>query len=120
MTLKPGTIEILKSIRYGSEDLAARRTRRQVLAGIALAALAAATPGCAVALGGATVKEEIIFVEPGAAVEIATDKPVKCRAVDEKGAEALAEKNLAGFMALPKSVYQKYLDCWNKSHQVGV
>lgn len=62
---------------------------------------------CSVNVGGSRETVIAIFVEPGAAAEIATDKKipviVKTKDKQEKMAE---EKNLAGFMAMPKSVHK--------------
>ena len=72
--------------------------------------------GCTVALGGAKVEERTYFVEPGDTVKIATDKPLPILASIINPATGKSEwqpggqHNLAGFLALPESVYQAMRD----------
>lgn len=66
-----------------------------------------ALPGC---FGGS--KNRIILAEPGSVVEVVDDKKVKVQATvtseDGKTAEkVVAEENIAGTVAMPKSVYRK-------------
>jgi len=64
--------------------------------------------GCAsINVGGSKETVIAIFVEPGSAAEIATDKKIPTIVKTKDGNEKMAEeKNLAGFMAMPKSVHR--------------
>lgn len=63
--------------------------------------------GCQI--GGTHETHDILFVEPGATVEIATDKKIPIIAKNAKNEEVLGERSLAGQVSMPKSVYRELL-----------
>lgn len=69
-------------------------------------ALVVVLSGC---FGGS--KNRVIMVEPGSVVEVVDDKPVNVEATvtDDKGVKekVVAKENIAGSVAMPKSVYRK-------------
>ena len=56
-------------------------------------------------------KDTIVMVEPGSVVEVTSEKKVEIRTVytapDGTKQEAIAERSIAGTVAMPKSVYRK-------------
>jgi hypothetical protein len=72
--------------------------------------------GCTIALGGAKVTDDIVFVEPGGVVRVATDNPVKVYAMTADKKQVVVEKNIAGMYVLPESVYLKLTAEWEKNH----
>jgi hypothetical protein len=71
-------------------------------------------PSCV--MGGAHVENNVILCEPGSVVEVATDKPIDVIATTDDGKKAVCKKNIAGTVALPKSVYRQMRECWVASH----
>lgn len=67
----------------------------------------AALAGCF----GLERKDTIVLVEPGSVVEVTSEKKVDIRTVytapDGTKQEAIAERSIAGTVAMPKSVYRK-------------
>lgn len=72
--------------------------------------------GCAIALGGAKVTNEVVFVEPGGVVRIATDKPIKIFTTTADKTQVVVEKSIAGMYVMPESVYLKLTQEWEKNH----
>lgn len=78
---------------------------KRTIATVALALLL--LPGCF----NVQERETIVMVEPGDVVEVVQEKKVKVRVAykDKSGqsADAIQEKNIAGMVAMPRSVYRK-------------
>jgi hypothetical protein len=60
---------------------------------------------------GREKKDTIVLVEPGSVVEVTSEKKVEIRTVytapDGTKQEAIAERSIAGTVAMPKSIYRK-------------
>lgn len=74
-------------------------------------ALLWALGGCA--FGGAREEITIVMCEPGSVVEIATDNPI---AVLAPGQTQPGKRNMAGAVAMPKSVYRLLREAWVAQH----
>jgi hypothetical protein len=73
--------------------------------------------GCA--FGGAKENNVVILCEPGAVVEVATDKAIDVIATTDDGKKAVCQKNIAGCVAMPKSVYRQMREAWIAAHPEG-
>jgi hypothetical protein len=82
----------------------------KLLVMVSVLALLFSLQGCVSAFGGAKVEYKIVMVEPADVLEVADDKPldvlVKVKN-SETGKEEMvvAKRNMAGTVAMPKSVY---------------
>ena len=76
-----------------------------------------ALSGCkAIQVGGASEVNTIIFVEPGEVCEIAQDEKIEIAVKTPDGKQRTEKKNLAGFVAMPKSVYRQLREDYIKLH----
>jgi len=73
-----------------------------------------AVSGCA--LGGARETTNVVICEVGEVVEVATDSKIDVIVTTDDGKKAIAKKNMAGTVAMPKSVYRAMRECWLKAH----
>lgn len=82
--------------------------------------LAGAVLLCLAGCMGTVERYHVILCEPGAVVQIATDKsiPVRVPDPDDKTGTKfiMTEKNMAGTVAMPKSVYDQLKAEWEKTH----
>jgi len=88
----------------------------RIVMALILIAYLTSLSGCTVAVGGAKVTQETVFVEPGAVCRIATDDKIKIATVADDGTQVVVEKNIAGMYVLPASVYKEMRAEWLKSH----
>lgn len=77
-----------------------------VWVGFLLTVLCSSIIGCM----GQQEKNNVVFVYPGGVVTIATDKQIHILAVGKDGKEYFADKSLAGFVAMPRAVYDKMVE----------
>jgi hypothetical protein len=71
--------------------------------------------GCA--LGGARTEYRIVLCEPGSVVEIATDRKLPVVATQADGTKVVGERNMAGTVAMPLSVYRELREAWAKQQE---
>jgi hypothetical protein len=92
---------------------------RAALVLVVLGSLGMLTVVAGCAFGGAKENNVVILCEPGAVVEVATDKAIDVIATTDDGKKAVCQKNIAGCVAMPKSVYRQMREAWIAAHPEG-